>query len=155
MAEVVMALAVLAVAIPLTFTTLAAASRTGVPSSAETRCLSMVPICLDEIQASRNGCPQYFTSTSVGQSFPPEGDLWALAFSGDGRVIGKVNQRLYETGGKMIEGESMRYIATMMAYASKMQTSDAPIMNVRISIEYPASEPSSQRRKIDFFTRLP
>ena len=58
MAEVVMALAVLAVAIPLTFTTLAAASRTGVPSSAETRCLSMVPICLDEIQASRNGCPQ-------------------------------------------------------------------------------------------------
>ena len=73
--ESVIAVGVLAVAVPLVFGALAQAGKSGFSSQAETRSTWMIPACLDEIQASRAGRPQYFTATTSGQPFPPAGDI--------------------------------------------------------------------------------
>ncbi len=96
--EAVIAIGVLAVAIPLVFGALAEAGKSGLASQAESRSTWIIPACMDEIRASRAGCPRYFTPTTAGQTFPPAGEVWALAFSPDGKPIGKIPQALYDKG---------------------------------------------------------
>jgi prepilin-type N-terminal cleavage/methylation domain-containing protein len=113
--ESVIAVGVLAVAVPLVFGALAEAGKTGLASQAETRSTWMIPACIDEIQASRDGRPQFFTATTTGQSFPPAGDVWALAFSPEGRPVGRLSKALHDKGTKELDGKPIRFIAVMSA----------------------------------------
>ena len=99
--ESVIAVCVLAVAIPLVFGALAEGGKSNFTAQAETRSTWMVTACMDEIHASRDGKPQYFTATTIGQTFPPAGDVWALAFSEEGRPIpADFPKALYDQGTK-------------------------------------------------------
>ncbi|MCU0749942.1 MAG: hypothetical protein MUF13_10405 [Akkermansiaceae bacterium] len=89
--EAVIAVGVLAVAIPLVFGTIAESGKSGVSAQAETRSTWMIPVCMQEIQDSRDGKPRYFTATTIGQAFPPAGQVWALAFNQEGRPVGKIS----------------------------------------------------------------
>ncbi len=91
MVEAVIAVGVLAVAIPLVFGTIAESGKSGVSAQAETRSTWMIPVCMQEIQDSRDGKPRYFTATTIGQAFPPAGQVWALAFNQEGRPVGKIS----------------------------------------------------------------
>ena len=153
--ETVIAMGVLAVAIPLVFGALAESGKSGISSEAETRGTWMVPACMEEIQASRDGHPQFFTTTTVGQTFPPEGDVWALAFSPEGKPVAKISKALYDTGTKEIDGKPVRYIASL---GSKSQTTTAgatAMLSMHISLEYPAASPAAKRQKLEFYTRIP
>jgi type II secretory pathway pseudopilin PulG len=153
--EAVIAIGVLSVAIPLVYATLAQAGKSELSSEAETRCTWMIPACLDEIRASRAGRSQYFNATVVGQTFPAAGEIWALAFSADGKPVGKIPKTAYENGLKSLDGKPVLYLASMMASAATIKAGEPPVMNVRISIDYPAAAAAAKRQKLDFHTRIP
>ena len=146
---------VLAVAIPLVFGALAEGGKSGMASEADTRSTWIVPSCMEEILASRDGRPQFFTKTAVNEIFPPTGDVWALAFSPEGKPIGKITQAVYNKGAKEIDGKPVRYIATLSS--EKIPTPDGvtPMLRARITLEYPSASPAKKRQKLDFYTRIP
>ncbi len=153
--ETVIAMGVLAVAVPLVFGAIAESGRSGMSSEAETRSSWMVPACVEEIQASRDGRPQYFTATSAGQTFPPAGNVWALAFSPEGRPLGKLSKAVYDKGAKELNGKPISYIALLSASTQTVTAGTTPMLKTRISIEYPAAAPAVKRGKLDFHTRIP
>jgi hypothetical protein len=153
--DAVIAIGVLSVVVPLVFATMTQAGKSELSAEAETRCNWMIPACMEEIRASRDGRPQYFTTTSIGQTFPPADDVWALAFGPDGKPIGKISKSLYDKGTKEMDGKPVFYLASMSATTAQVKTGETPMMNVRISIDYPASTPVTKRQKLDFHTRIP
>lgn len=153
--ETVIAMGVLAVAIPLVFGALAESGKSGMSSEAETRSTWMVPACMEEIQASRAGKPRFFTPTNAGQTFPPAGDVWALAFSPEGKPIGKLSKAVYDKGTKEVDNQPVRYIASISSATTPTPTGATPMLRVRISLEYPATSPAAKRQKLEFYTRIP
>ncbi len=149
--ETMIAMAVLAIAIPLVFGILAESSRSQFSAAAETRSTWMVPACMAEIHASREGDPQFFTPTQTAQIFPPPGDIWALAFSPAGKPIGKISKATYQLGTRQLMGQPIRYLATL----STTTHSTKPLLPTRITLEYPASAPLAKRQKLDFYTQIP
>jgi len=153
--EAVLAIGVLAVAIPLVFAALVEAGKSALAAQAESRSTWIIPACMDEIRASRDGCPRYFTPTTAGQIFPPPGEVWALAFSPEGKPIGKMPKALYASGSRVIDGKPVRFIAALGSSAAPSNPGSTPMLWVHISLEYPASSPAEKRRKLDFHTRIP
>lgn len=153
--EAVLSIGVLAVAIPLVFGALAEAWKSGLAAQAESRSTWIIPACMDEIRASRDGCPRFFTPTTAGQTFPPSGEVWALAFSPEGKPIGKMPEALYAMGSRVIDGQPVRFIASLGSSAAPSKPGTIPLLWVHISLEYPASSPAEKRRKLDFHTRIP
>ena len=153
--EAVIAIGVLAVAIPLVFGTLAEAGKSGLALQAETRSTLMIPACMEEIRASRDGHPRFFTPTTTGQNFPPPGEVWALAFSPDGQPIGRLSTALYDKGTRELDGKTVRYIALLGSSMTPVKSGATPMMRVDISLEYPASSAAAKRRKLDFHTLVP
>jgi hypothetical protein len=159
--ETVIAMGVLAVAFPLVFGALAESGKSGMSSEAETRSTWMIPICMEEIRASRNGKPEYFTATTVGQVIPASGGIWALAFSPDGKPVGKLDKAVYDKGAKQLGGKTISYIASISAepIPAAQKNPDKPgepdMMRARISLEYPATSPATKRQKLEFYTRIP
>lgn len=153
--EAVIAMGVLAVAIPLVFGALVESGNSNVSSEAETRSTWIVPACMEEILASREGKPQFFTPTTVGQIFPPAGDVWALAFSADGKPIGKIAKGTYDKGTKTLNGKTVRYIATLASETTPTPSGATPMQRAKITLEYPSALPVAKRQKLEFYTRIP
>jgi type II secretory pathway pseudopilin PulG len=153
--EAVIAVGVLAIAIPLVFGTIAESGKSGISAQAETRSTWMIPVCMEEIQASRAGKPRYFTATVAGQTFPPNGQVWAIAFNQEGRPVGKISSAEYEKGLKTIGNESVRYIATLAATQVPVEAGQRQMLRVDIFIEYPSATPARKRQKFAFHTRIP
>ena len=114
----------------------------------------MIPVCMDEIRASRAGCPQYFSSTVTGQTFPPPGEVWALTFSSDGKPVGKTSRDHYDQGIRAIDGKPVSYIARVESIADVVDHGTPSMLRAHISLEFPAALPFEKRRKIDFYTRM-
>ena len=153
--EAVIAIGVLAVAIPLVYGALAEGGKSGLSSQAETRSTWMIPACIDEIHASRQGRSLYFSATANGQAFPPAGEVWALAFSADGKPIGRLSKGVYDSGAAELDGKPIRYIASMSAAAAVVRKDATPMLDLQIAIEYPAAAKVAKRGKLDFHTRIP
>jgi type II secretory pathway pseudopilin PulG len=153
--EAVIAIGVLSVAIPMVFGTLAESGKTGMSSQAETRATWIIPACMDEIRASREGRPQHFTATTVGQTFPPTGDIWALGFSDEGKPLGKLSKVEYEKGTKQLDGKTVRYIATLSSTQDVVRDGFPAMLRVDLTLEYPAAVGAAKRNKLDFHTRIP
>lgn len=153
--EVVIAVGVMAVAVPLVFGALAESGKSGMSAEAETRSTWIVPLCVDEIRASREGRSEYFTATTTGQIFPPTGEVWALAFSQEGKPISKISKAVYDTGTKELNGVKISYLATISATNPPTQTGATPMLSARVTMEYPSAAPAAKRQKLDFFTRIP
>jgi len=154
--EAVISVGVLAVAVPLVLGTIAEAGKSGLFAQAETRSTWIIPACMEEIRAVRDGDPQYFTPVSVGQPFPPTGEVWALGFAPDGRPVGRIARSQYDRGSTELNGEPVRFIAVLSAANTpQTATGSTPMLQTRITIEYPASAPANRRDTIDFHTRIP
>jgi hypothetical protein len=153
--EAVIAIGVLAVAIPMVFGTLAVSGKTGMSSQAETRATWIIPACMDEIRASREGKPRYFPATTTGQIFPPAGDIWALGFSAEGKALGKLSIAEYEKGAKELGGKSLRYIVKFSSSEDVVRKGYPAMLRVDLTLEYPAAAGAAKRDKLDFHTRMP
>jgi len=154
--EVVIAVGVMAVAVPLVFGALAESGKSGMSAEAETRSAWIIPLCMEEIKASRESRSEYFPATTVNQIFPPSGEVWALGFSAEGKPIGKISKSAYDKGTKELSGKKIMYITTLSANPQKTPpTGLATMLSAQISLEYPAGAPAAKRQKLDFFTRIP
>lgn len=153
--EAVIAIGVLAMAVPLVFGVLSEAGKCELAARAETASIWMVDACLDEIRASRDGCPQYLAPTAIGQAFPPPGEVWALAFSREGQALGSLSKDRYEHGTKDANDKPARYVAALASAMAPAKPGMPPLLRVHISLEYPAATPAVQRHKIDYYTHLP
>lgn len=152
--EAVIAVGVLAVAIPIVFGALVESGNCGMAARAETRGTWMVDACMSEIRASREGRSRYFSSTRMGEVFPPGGEVWVLAFAQDGKSVGKLSKALYDSGIRELDGKTVCYIAAMSSRAATVRAGSLPMTEVHISIEYPASANSAKRSKTGFHTHL-
>lgn len=148
--EAVLAVAVLAVAIPLVFAALASAGKSVGASAAETVSTWIVPTCVQELEATRMGTSRYFPSTANLPDFPPPGDLWALTFSRQGQLLAKIDHAVYDRG----IPTSARYIARMTAIPATAPPTATSVRSVQITIEYPASAPALRRKKLTFQTHI-
>ncbi len=153
--EAVIAIGVFAVAIPMVFGTFAEAGKSGFASQAETRSSWIIPACMEEIRASREGRSPYFAATTTGQTFPPASEVWALAFSADGKPVGKLSKALYDSGTRELNGKPVRYIAAMSSVKESAASGTTPMLRVDIFLEYPASQKLAKRAKLAFHTRIP
>ena len=153
--EAVIAMGVLAVAVPLVFGAIAESGKSGISAEADTRSTWIIPACMNEIRASREGKPQFFIPTLVGQTFPPTGDVWALAFSPEGKPVGKLSKTAYESGAKDLNGQAIGYVTTLSSVTTTTKTGATPMLRAKVTLEYPAGAPLAKRQKLDFFTRIP
>ncbi len=154
--EAVIAIGVLAVTIPLVFEVLGEAAKSCGAARAETSSCWIVPACIAEVSASREGCPQWLPVSTCGQVFPPSGEVWALAFSRSGDPLGCLSKAHYEQGVRVVAGQSVRFIAALEASpAAATPGLSEPLVRVHVAIEYPAVWPAARREKIDYYTYLP
>jgi len=153
--EILIAMGVLSIAIPLVFGALAESSKSGISSTAQALSATMIAACMGEIQASRDGIPQFFTATTAQQTFPANGDVWALAFSPQGQPIGKLGKSDYTQGTRRLNGQEIRYLASLSATKTTSIPDATPMLGAHIAIEYPAAAPATKRESIHFFTRIP
>lgn len=152
--ETVIAMGVLAVAIPLVFAAIAASGKCSYSAESETRSTWIVAVCMEEIQASREGKPEFFTATSLAEIFPPTGDFWGLAFSFEGEPIAKITRSEYDKGIKEINGKPVRYLATLSAIQTSKKGINPVILRTSISLEYPSIAPISKRHKLEFYSHI-
>jgi type II secretory pathway pseudopilin PulG len=153
--EAVIAMSVLAVVIPLVFGALAVSGKSAVSAEAETRSSWVIPICMDELMASRGGFSRYFPHTASQEAFPEKGNVWALGFSPEGKLLGKLDKSIYDKGTITLDGQTIRYIVTLSSTNETTTTRVKSPMWVKITMEYPAGFPSTRRQKLDFYTHIP
>lgn len=152
--EAVLAIGVLAVAIPLALGAMSEAGNHTSSARAETRSVCIVNACIEEVRAIRHGCSPYFDAVPAGEPFPGDGGLFALGFSTEGRLVGKISRTGYDRGLRKPEVPGVHYIATLEA-TRQAAVGNPQSLKLRITIEYPASAPAGKRRKIDFRSRTP
>ena len=150
--ETSIAMGILALAVPLVFGSMAEAGKSGASAEAETRSAWIIPTCLQEIEDSRAGKPQYFVATETGQTFPPENETWALAFSNEGSCMGRISIVQYESGIRDLDGRTISHLAKISA--TKPEENDG-MLKLCITLEYPATAPAGKRSKLDFHSRIP
>ncbi len=152
--EAVLAIGVLAVAIPLVLGAMAEAGKCAALVMAETRSACIVNACMEEVRAIRQGRSQYFDAVPVGELFPGDSGLLALGFSSEGKPVGKISRAGYDQGLRKPDAPGVHYIATLKTTRRNAAANPQPL-ELCITIEFPASAPAGKRRKIDFRSRTP
>lgn len=153
--EVMIAMGVLAVAVPLVLGTMVQTGGSNLSAQAETRSSWIVQSCFEELQYAMRGQSQYLDPLKPGENFGTDTPL-ALGFSAEGGVLGKVNGISYSGGITDLERKPVRYIAVMSGERKKNEAGEETKgLEVKITLEYPAGAPSTKRQKIDFHTRIP
>jgi Tfp pilus assembly protein PilV len=154
--EAIIAVGVLAVAVPLVFATMAESGESGLAAQAETRSSWMVPACMEELQLAMKGRSAFLEEMTPSLEFPVTGGLVALAFTSEGAIAGKVSQNAYERGLRDVDGIPAKYIVSMTGELPDADADDSPqCLSVTLTIEYPAAAPAAKRQKLEFHTRMP
>ncbi len=146
------AMGVLALAVPLVFGSMAEAGKSGRCAEAESSSTWIIPACIQEIEDTRAGRPQYFATTETGQNFPPEKEIWALAFSNEGSPVGRITVAQYDCGIKKLDGKEISHLAKI---STSKTEEDGDMLKLRITLEHPAAAPAGKRKTLDFHSRIP
>ena len=130
--ETVLAMAVMAVIVPVAMMAMAKACNSEQEVRAETLGLWIVPACLEEWKA-------------IGQ---PR----ALALAGDGSVLGSLTDLQYGMGLSEVAGRRVSYLCGIQEVA--IDANERGLRSVKLSMEYPAAAAVADRRRIEFHTRM-
>lgn len=153
--EVMIAMGVLAVAVPLVLGTMVQTGGSNLSAQAETRSSWIVQSCFEELQYAMRGESQYIEPLKPGEDFGNNSPL-ALGFGIEGSVLGKVSGGSYDRGVTNLSNKPVRYIAVMSGEKEKNEAGEETKgLKVKITLEYPAGAPAAKRQKIDFHTRIP
>lgn len=159
--EVVLAMGVLAMVVPLVFGLFAKSSESAAAARAESRSGWIIPVCLSELAAARDGTSQALPKREPGLPYPSSGGVVALAFTDDGRLVDRLPADLYEKGSARLANQAIRYLVTIQTVpdpattpATTTGTAVVPMSTLHLILEYPASSPARKRRKLDFHTRI-
>jgi len=148
-----MAMGVLAVVLPLVFAVLARAGQSSAAAQAETRCVAILPVCMDEIEAALQGTARFLPPLTRGVPFPAPGAC--LAFARDGHALGCVPPESYRAGVRQLANEPSRYLASFHTEPACTRPNMPAMLDLRITLEYPAAAPLAKRQHLDFHTRIP
>jgi len=130
--ETVMAVAVMAVIVPVAMMTMAKVCKSEQEVRAETMGLWTVPACLEEWKAT--------------------GEPWALALAGDGTVLGSLTDLQYGMGLVEVGGKRVSYLCRI-----KVEEGGADqwgLRGMKLSLEYPAAAALASRHRIEFHSRM-
>lgn len=161
--EVLLAVGVLAVAIPLVWGAIAESGRSGSDAIGDARSGAILTECITAIARARAESPGWFEPSPPGHPFPPPGDVWALAFGEDGRVVGRVTKSQYDGGLRRLHGAKVRIIAAVSAEQEMGLISPngpspgvPPVVPLRLTVrvEHPAAAPLPSRMVTEFYSSL-
>jgi Tfp pilus assembly protein PilV len=143
--EAVVALGVLAVAVPLGLAALAGAVASDGAARADAVAPGIVATCLEELRAAKDSGGRWLPALKTGESLA--GKSWRLGFSAAGEAVGCVEPETDRTGCR--DGR--------MAYLAKMECSgaDEAAGKVRVTVGFPAAARAEVRKKVEFVTRMP
>ncbi|MGB1128907.1 MAG: type IV pilus modification PilV family protein [Haloferula sp.] len=148
--ETVVAVGVLAIAVPLALAAMTKAGSVGNVARAETRAPAIAERCLIELKAARRGESEFVPQIQPAASFPAGDEVIVLGFSREGRLLGSLDLSAYEAGyDEELGGEEVSYLADVSGrYEDESVT-------VTVKIEYPAVRREGDRSEIEFHTKLP
>jgi hypothetical protein len=145
--EAVVALGVLAVAVPLGMAALAGAVASDGVARADAVAPGIVATCLEELRAAKLGGGRWLPAVETGESLA--GKSWRLGFSSAGEAVGYVEPETDQAGCR--DGR--------MAYLAKMEwigaDEGAGVSKIRVTVGFPAVARAEVRKKVEFVTRLP
>jgi hypothetical protein len=148
--ETVVAMGVLAVAVPLALAAMSKAGSVGSSARAETRAPAIAERCLLEVKAARRGESEVLPVLQPAVSFPGGGEVLVLGFSREGRLLGEVDAESYESGMRdELDGETVNYVASISGRF------DNPGVTLTVRVEHPAVQRRAKRSGVDFHTKLP
>ena len=148
--ETVVAVGVLAIAVPLAFAAMTKATSVGSSARAETRAPAIAERCLLEVKAAQKGESAFLPPIEPAVSFPGEGDVMALGFSREGRILGVVAKEDFQAGlREKMGGEDVDYVARITGRF------DDPELTLTVRVEYPAVKKEASRSGVGFHTKLP
>jgi hypothetical protein len=150
MVEAVMAIGVLAVALPMMLSVLISSGDSAHATAAEICSLWIVPACMQEVRSSRDGGGEYIQATQRGSVFPPNGQPVMFGFADDGTLIGELDAAAYDAGVHELNGVNVRYVARLTGEVIDRAVDEQLLVNIDIQCEYPAIQPAKYRRKIPF-----
>lgn len=147
--EAVIAVGVIAVAVPLALSAIGSAGVAGVSARAETRAPGIAEWCRIELEAARRGESQVLDPIDAEQAFPGDEEVLALAFDREGALLARVDAEDYEAGIDRIGSERVFFLAALSGRP------DQSGVVATVSIEYPAVRPVERRDAVAFHTILP
>jgi prepilin-type N-terminal cleavage/methylation domain-containing protein len=147
--ETVIAISVLAIAVPLALVAVTRAGVTGAAARAETRAPAIAEWCRLEMEAARSGRSAVLPKLPADADFPAGGAVLALAFDGEGALIGAVAAEDFRKGVERVGDARPMYLAALSG-----RTGPGGVV-VTVRVEYPAARPEDRRDGVSFHTILP
>ncbi len=147
--ESVIAVAVIAVAVPLALGAIARAGVVGGSARAETRAPGIVDWCRIELEAARRGESELLPPIAADQAFPAGGEVMALAFDRDGALVGALPGEDYQDGVAELGDEDVFFIASLSG-----RPDDSGVV-ITVTVEHPSVRAADRRDTIPFHTILP
>lgn len=147
--ETVLAVGVLAVAVPLGLAAMVKAGESANDARSETRAPAIAERCLAELCAARRGLSPHFPELARGMDFPGGDEVLALAFARDGRLLGALESDGYALGVDEIDDAAVDYVAVVSGRLEENA------VTVTVAVEHPAIRPAGDRDAVTFHTRLP
>lgn len=136
--ESVIAIGVLAAAVPMVLAGMLEAGRGSEASGAETRAPWIARTSIEEWRAA-----------TAGDTAAP----LSLAFSRSGTLVGVIGAGQHADGLRQLDGTDVRYIATVHPPETTSGQESSSSGTLRVAVEYPANAPAASRRTLDFHTR--
>ncbi|GAA5481044.1 prepilin-type N-terminal cleavage/methylation domain-containing protein [Haloferula sargassicola] len=147
--EVVIAVAVLAVAIPLSLAAMTKAGDVAGAARAETRAPSIAEFVKMELEQARRGTSEIYDQLQATEELT-EDKSKPLGFGRDGAYVAELEKAEYENGVRPAVGRDEVYF---VAQATSRLEERGMVVTVKVS--YPASRSSKDRSDVEFHTLLP
>lgn len=152
--EAALAIGVLAVVIPLVSAALGEAGRTIDDARLDSRSPTMVASCIEAIERARDGEPGCLPPYPASTSFAADGEICALAFTGEGSLLGRISMDEYEMGIRHLHRGEARYLAKLSAKPTSDTSTSVRPLALTITLEHPASAPEALRTRSSFHSFL-
>ena len=152
--EAVVSIGVLAVIAPIAMAAMLKAGEGGNSARAETRAPAIVEACLAELKTARDGNSDHLPALTPGEPFG-SGQMLCLAFRRDGTLIGAVDPGGYGAGTDRIGDEDVSFLARLQGELDTSRDGFPEMLQITVSVEYPAVARDAKRRRLEFLTKLP
>jgi type II secretory pathway pseudopilin PulG len=154
--EAVIAIGIVAVAVPLILAATSAASKSRINSEADTRAAWIAKETQRQLIDAWRGLPDtYFATKPAFPAFSSETEPLVLLFNQSAGLIGPGNAEVYASGSSDPEAFYMVAMRGEAAIPSTADLADNSLSKVFISVEHSAKSPRSKRTSNPFLVLIP
>jgi type II secretory pathway pseudopilin PulG len=154
--EAVIAIGIVAVAVPLILAATSAASRSRINSEADTRAAWIAKETQRQLTDAWRDLPAtYFSTKPAFPAFSSEAEPLVLLFNQSAGLIGPGNAEVHASGSSNPEAYYMVTMYGEAAIPSTADQADNTLSKVFISVEHNAKSPRSKRNSNPFLVLIP